>query len=224
MPRSMGVNFRDVIFEPSATFADVAERPRWVAPLLVVSTAVLVVSALMMPLWEAMQVQQLQSMPAEERAQAEQMMAAFKWVGVAVSPIVVAVITALTALLFWTWGAVAGARNAEYKVAFSALVYTSVIVFLQTILQAVIMAVKGAEQLAREGGPPTFGLALFIDRGDMGKILWGQIENLNFFAIWYAAVLAIAGIHALRMSRGASIAFAIVMFVIGGVLQAFQPG
>lgn len=221
--RSVWDNFRDVVFEPSRTFEDVAERPRWLIPLLILSAAVLAVSFFMMPLYEAMQARALAQMPPDARAQAEAAAGIFKWVGFAISPIAIAVITAATALLFWTWGAVSGARNADYTVAFTALVYANAIVFLQSVLQAVVVAVKGAEQVAREGGPPTFGLALFMERGDLSRWVWGQIENVNFFSIWYAAVIGIAGVHALRMSRGAATAWAVAMFVIGGFLLAIQP-
>ncbi len=40
--RSVAKNFGDVILEPSATFEDVAERPRWLVPLIVIAVAKIV--------------------------------------------------------------------------------------------------------------------------------------------------------------------------------------
>ena len=57
-----------------------------------------------------------------------------------------------------------GRPRSAPKVAFTAIVYTGVIGILQLIAQAIVVSVKGAEQVALEGGPPTFGLALFLER------------------------------------------------------------
>ena len=221
--RSTAENLRDVILAPSATFEDVRERPRWLIPLLVVAIGTLVASYFMMPLYEEMQRIALtaREMTEEQRAQAMQQMERFKYVGLAFGPIMVAVISALVGLLLWAWAAISGAREPRYKVAFTAIVYTGVIGILQLIAQAIVVALKGAEQVALEGGPPTFGLALFLERGDMPRILWGLLANVNFFAIWTAVVVAIAGIHAMRMGKGAAYAFAILMWLVGGVMLGF---
>ncbi|HUP00948.1 MAG TPA: YIP1 family protein [Gemmatimonadota bacterium] len=224
--RSAWENLRDVVLEPSATFEDVAGRPRWLAPLLILAGATFVVSFFMLPLYVEMQQMALleREMTPEQREQAATGMEAFKWIGLFIAPLAFAVLTALIALLFWGWAAVSGGRNAEYRVAFTALVYAGVIGFLQSVVQAVVVAIKGAEQVAREGGPPLFGLSLFFDRGDMPRLLWGQIANINFFSIWYAVVIGIAGVYALRMSRGSAWALAAVIFLVFGFLTAFQGG
>lgn len=224
--RSMAENFRDVIVDPEATFEDVAERPKWVMPLVVLAVATLVVSFFMLPMWTEMQQAQLagQDMTAEQMEQSRQMMETFKWVGLVMAPIMTAVIMAIWAFLFWGWGTMAGAKNARYGVAFAAVVYAGLIYLLQSVAQAVVVVAKGAEQVAAEGGPPTFGVTLFLDRGDLSGLVWGLLSNINFFSIWYAVVIAIAGQHALKMGKGASWGFAVVVWVISGIFLAFQPG
>ena len=221
--RSIWDNLRDVVLAPSDTFEDVRERPRWLIPLLVVMVATLIVSYFMMPLYSEMQRAGVMAsdMTPEQREQALGSMEAFKWIGLAAGPIMVGIISALIALLFWGWAAISGARDPQYKVAFAAMVYANVIQILQAVAQAIVVAVKGAEQVALEGGPPTFGLALFLERGDMPRLLYGLLANVNFFSIWAAIVMAIAGVVAMRMSKGAAYGFAIVMWLIGGVILAF---
>lgn len=222
--RSIWDNFRDVILEPSATFEDIGRRPKVLIPLLVMLAATIVVSYFLMPLYAEMQELQLQAreMSPEQREQAQRMMENFKWIGLAFTPIIVMVIMVFSALLFWAWGAISGGKNASFKIAFSALVFSGIIYVLQSIAQAIVVAVKGAEQVALEGGAPTFGLALFIERGDMSRWLWGLVASVNFFSIWYAIVLAIAGIQALKMSKGSAYAFAVFMWLIGAIMFAFQ--
>ncbi len=224
--RSVWENMRDVVLAPSATFEDVRERPRWLAPLLVIMALTLVTSFLMIDLYMEMQRAGVMArdMPAEQREQALLTMESFKYVGLVAGPILVAVFSAIFALLFWGWAAISGAREPTYKVAYTAMIYTGVIQILQAIAQAIVVALKGPEQVAREGGPPTFGLALFMERGDMPGLLWGLLANINFFAIWGAIVLAIAGVHALRMSKGAAWGFAVAMWLITGLFLAFSPG
>lgn len=222
--RGFGANLRDVFLEPSSTFDDVAEHPKWLVPLLVLLAITTVITFFQMPLWSEMQELALarQDMTPEQREQAMSGMAVFKWVGLAIAPIATAILTAIFGFLFYGWGAVTGARNARFSVAFTALIYTGFIMMIQSAAQSVVVAVKGAETVAREGGPPFFGLSLFVERGDMPAILWGFIQNLNFFSIWYTAVLAIAGVHAIRMGKGSAWSFALAMWVIGGLLMALQ--
>lgn len=224
--RSTWENIRDVVLAPSATFEDVRARPRWLVPLLVIMAATLVTSFIMMPLYMELQRAGVMArdMPAEQREQALQAMESFKYVGLVAGPLMVAIFTAIFALLFWGWAAISGAREPTYKIGFTALIYTGVIQILQAVAQAIVVALKGAEQVAREGGPPTFGVALFMERGDMPALLWGFLANINFFSIWGTIVLAIAGVHAMRMGKGAAWGFAIFLWLIGGLFLAFSPG
>jgi len=221
--RSVWQNLVDVIFAPGSTFDDVREHPRWLVPLLVITALTLVVSFLLMPL--TLEVQRIAM--ADRGMTPEQVEGALGMVrifGVIGAPLAVVVFTALFALVFWGWAAISGAHQASYKVAFTAMIYTGVIQILQAVAQWIVVFVKGAEQVAREGGPPTFGLALFLERGDMPALLWGFLANVNFFSIWGAVVTAIAGIHAMRMSKGAAYAFAIVMWLITALFLVLQPG
>ncbi|HEY7472377.1 MAG TPA: YIP1 family protein [Gemmatimonadota bacterium] len=218
--RSTWQNLRDVVLAPSATFADVRERPRWLVPLLIVAGLTLIVSYFMMPLYSEMQRigMMARDMSPAQRDEALRQMERFKYVGLAFGPIMVTVISALVGLLLWGWAAISGAREPSYKVAFTSIVYTGVIGILQLIAQAIVVSVKGAEQVALEGGPPTFGLALFLDREGLPKIVYGLLANVNFFSIWTLIVVAIAGVVAMKMSKGAAYGFSIVVWLIGGVI------
>lgn len=223
--RSMAENFRDVVLDPEVTFEDVAERPKWLMPLIVLAVVTLIVSYFMMPLWAEMQAEALaeQDLSAEQLEQQRQMMETFKWVGLAMAPIMTALISLLWGFLFWGWGTIAGAKNSRFAVALTAVVYAGLIYIFQSIAQAIVVVAKGAETVAAEGGPPTFGLTLLIERGEMSGLVWAFLSNVNFFSIWYAVVIAIAGQHALKMSKGASWGFAIAGWVLAGLLMTLQP-
>lgn len=225
--RPIGQNFRDVVFAPRATFEDVAERPRWVAPLLILAAILLAMAFFNLPMVEELQrtaIMDDQRLSDAQREQTLGQLATWKWVGVAAAPIVFGVVTAFMGLLLWGWSVIAGAKNAEYPIAFTALVYASAVTVLQVVLQALVIAIKGAETVAREGGPPLFGLSLFVDRGDMPALLWGQLANINFFSIWYSVLVALAAIYALKASRRAAYALGVAVFVISGFLTAVGPG
>lgn len=221
--RSMWDNFRDVILAPGAAFDDVGRNPRWLGPLIVIMVATVVTSFLLMPMSVEMQklAMMKRDMPADQREQALQMIETFKWVGLAIAPIMVVLLTAVYGLFFWAWSAVTGAKNASFKVAFAALLFTGAIPMLEAVAKAIVLFIKGAEQVAREG-PPTFGLALFIDLSDMSRWMWALMANVNFFSIWNAAVVAIAGIYALRMSKGSAYAFAVVVWLLNILWLALQ--
>ena len=218
--RSVVKNIIDVFVEPSATFKDVAERPKWLVPLIISLVVGFALSYLLLPMTV-----ELQRLGMAEREmtpeQIDQAMGFVKFYPV-IGLVIGTVFTAVFAFFFWGWATVSSAKNARYVVAFTALTYCGFIYLLQIIAQAVVVQIKGGEEVAREGGPPTFGLGLFLEQGEMNGLLWGLIESVNFFAIWSAVVLAIAGIYALRMSRGSATAFAVFMWVIGGLLMALQ--
>ncbi|MGH7588643.1 MAG: YIP1 family protein [Gemmatimonadota bacterium] len=225
--RSVWKNFTDAIFAPSETFVDVGRRPRILVPLLALLAAVTIIAWFHMPVWSELQALTIAENPdltPEQREAAIAGMENYMWIGLAITPIGFGVILALSALLFWGWAAISGAGNADYKVAYSSLIYASVVIVVQMILQAVVIGIKGAGQVAREGGPPLFGLSLFLDRDEWPRLVWGLLASLNFFSIWYTILVVIAGIHALRMSRGSAIAVAIAMFLVGAVLLSFQGG
>lgn len=208
-------------------FEAVAERPRWVAPLLILTAILLAMTFFNLPMVEELQriaIMDDQRLSDAQREQALGQLATWKWVGVAAAPIVFGVVTAFMGLLLWGWSVIAGAKNAEYPIAFTALVYASAVTVFQVVLQALVIAIKGAETVALEGGPPLFGLSLFVDRGDMPALLWGQLANINFFSIWYSVLVALAAIHALKASRGAAYALGAAVFVISGFLTAVGPG
>jgi hypothetical protein len=223
--RSVWKNFTDAVFAPGETFEDVGRRPRILVPLLVLLAAVTVVAWFHMPVWSELQELKLAENPdlsPDQRQTAIAGMENYMWIGLAVTPVGFAGVLALSALLFWGWAAISGAKNADYKAAYSSLIYASVVIVLQMILQAVVIGIKGAEQVAREGGPPLFGLSLFLDRDDFPGLVWGLLASFNFFSIWYTVLAVIAGIQALRMSRGSAIAVAVAMFLVGAVLLSFQ--
>ena len=223
--RSVWKNFSDAIFAPGETFLDVGRRPRVLVPLLLLLAAVLIVSWFHMPVWSELQAIKMAANPdmsPEQREAAISGMQRFMWIGLLITPVGFGLVLALSALLFWGWAAISGAANADYKIAFSALIYASVVIVLQMVLQAVVIGIKGAELVAREGGPPLFGLSLFLDRDDFPKLVWGLLASLNFFSIWYTILVVIAGVHTLRMSRGSAIVIAVVMFLVGAVLLSFQ--
>ncbi len=221
--RPVATNVRDVVLAPSATFEDVGRHPRWLAPLLIVMALTAVTSFLLMPMSVEMQKLGLagRDMSAEQREQAIQMINTFKWIGVVAGPVFVAIFSAIYSLFFWAWAAISGAKNASFKIAFTALIYAGMVLVLQSFAQAVVVWVKGAEQVAREGAP-TFGLALFVERGDMSRWLWGLVANLSFFTIWHAVLVAIAGVYALRMSRGSAYAFAIAVWILNVLWLGLQ--
>lgn len=225
-PRSVWENVRDVVLQPSSTFADVAERPNWLAPLLVVGIGTMIVAVLMKPALEALQfatILESEALGPDEREAALAAIEAWSWIGVVIAPVAFAIVTAILAFLFWGWAAVVGARNAEYPVALAALAYAGVVGWIQGLLQALVVGLKGAETVAREGGPPLFGLSLFLDRGDLPALAWGMIANVNLFSIWFAVLVGVAGIHALKASKGAATVAAVGVWFVQGLLTALQP-
>ena len=224
--RSVWRNLVDVVHAPRATFDDVREHARWAAPLTAVLVATAIVSYVMLP--SLIQLQRLQvfdRIPLEKQAEALKQVEAFAGLpGLVLSVITTPVIMLLVTVLLWGFALVTGRQDARFSTAFTAIVYANVVYVLQALVQAAIIVVRGAEQVAADGGPPLFGLSLVVERAAVSPLAWGVLGNVNVFSIWHAFVLAIAGMHAMRMAREPAIAFAAVLWVVGGLVFGLQQG
>lgn len=222
--RSVWDNLRDVVMQPGATFRDLYANPRVLIPLVVILVLMGIVLFFLEPtLTELRRLQVLDRVSEDQREAALSQVEMFSGlVGVVMGLVFTVVFMGIIAFLLWSFAMVTGAGNAGYKTAFGVLTYAAVINVLQGIAQVIVVGLKGAETVAREGGPPTFGLALLMERGDMHRLLYGLLANINFFSIWYAVVVAIGGAVALKMSRGTARAFGVFIWVLIGLFMALQ--
>ncbi len=229
-PAGMGefARITGVFFEPGKTFQDIADRPRWVVPVVLI----ILVSIVYMVLytqhvgWERMMRHQMETssraaqMTNEQKEQAIATQARFApiagYVGAVVGlPIYLLVSSAVLLAI------VAGMMSAsvKFKQIFAVMAYASLTGLVSAILTIVVMFLKNPDDFNMQN-PLVFNPGAFMDPLSTPKFLYSLAGSLDLFVFWNIFLIA-TGIKAAagkRMSFGKAL-FAVVLpwgvFVLG---------
>jgi hypothetical protein len=200
-PQGLGEGSRltGVFFEPAKTFADVAERPGFWAPLILV----IVVSLVYMALygqhvgWERMARQQVAAssraaqMTPEQREMQIQMTtkfgSVFAYAGVLLGIPLVWLIWAAILL-----GIVKGmmAAQVRLKQIFAIIAYSSVPGVIMALLAIAVMFMKPPDDFNLQN-PLVFNPGAFMDPTTSSKFLYSLATSLDLFRLWTLVLIGI---------------------------------
>ena len=187
-----------VFFEPGKTFADVAERPRWIVPILI---GILIGLSFSYALnshigWETTIRQSLANnpsttdMPADKKEEAIARGAKFAsiiaWVGSIIGPPFFILI--ISGILTGLFNALMGTDLKFYQM-FCVTAYAMLVRGLYTLLVILVMYLKPPEDFDIQVSP--FSPAAYLSRHDTPKWLYSLAGSLDLFVIWTIVVLAI---------------------------------
>jgi hypothetical protein len=222
-----------VFFEPGKVFADVTQRPRWIAPVLV---SIIVGLGLVYAIsthvgWEQTVRQTLANnqrvadLPADQR---ERMIATGTkfasiggWISALAAPLFILIIAAVLAGLF------NGLLGAELKFAqaFAVTAYAMLVRALFTALLILLVYLKPPEDFNPQISP--FSPAAYMNRLDTPKWLFSLAGSLDLFTLWAIVLLAIGfSVAARKMSFSKSLTVIAIPWLVWVVaqmmLQSFQ--
>jgi hypothetical protein len=207
----------NLLFEPTAVFERVREKPRFWQPYLVVAIIVVTVQVLMLPYSKAALAPMYQQMAQQNPAAAEAAQK-FAFVGVIAWPIVLAILLLLNALVLWVLVSVVGGEG-KFSLLLSVATYTSVTFALVQIISLLVLVVKGKEGLTSpEDLQPAIGLDLLISGG--GRFLTAFLKTVNPLSIWGVVLTAIGIGTTHRLSKGSAYTVAILGFLIAALIGA----
>lgn len=223
-----------VFFEPGKVFADLAQKPRWIVPVVIMIllglASVYVISTHVG--WDTVVRIQLNSssrtadLTADQKEQAIERGAkigsVIGWVAAVLGPplfilIVAGVLTGLFNALIGT--------DLTFSQMFSITAYAFMVRALFSILLTLIIYLKPAEDFNIQTSP--FSLAILLNKQETPKWLFALAGSLDLFAIWLVVLLALGfSVAARKLSFGkALIGVAIPWLVIVAatvVLQSFS--
>jgi hypothetical protein len=187
-----------VFFEPGKVFADVAQRPRWIAPILI---SMLIGLALVYAIsthigWEQTVRQSIASnprtadLPADQREKAiatgTKIASILGWVGALLgAPLSVLIIAGVLTGLF------NGLLGTELKFAqtFAITAYALLVRAVLAALLILLVYLKPPEEFNIQVSP--FSPAAYMNRLDNPKWLMSLAGSLDLFTIWSIVLLAI---------------------------------
>jgi len=216
-----------VLFEPTAVFQRVGEKPRFLAPYLGLAAVQVVIALLMIPY----------ARPVMEAAMAEGMRARgvsgpppnaglFVYIGVIGQPVFLVVVLLLAAAVVWMMTSLFGGE-AKFTTLLSVVTYSSITFIIQLAVTFLVLAVRGAENIQSPADlQPALGLDLLAPetKGFVGGLLRG-VNPFSIAGYWLTGI-GVAVTHKLPRSTGYTIAGAslVVMVVVGAAFAMLGPG
>jgi membrane protein, antimicrobial resistance system len=209
-----------VLFEPTAVFERVAQRPRFLAPFLVMCAIQIAIYFANMPFLKAGMAAQMASRPAGGPDPSK-----FLFIGAFFIPIGIGIALLLGGLILWMLVSVFGGEG-KFGTLLSVASYAAVpSVVLLAIVGTIVLHLQGVGEISSpQDMQPALGLDLLAPgaKGFMGAAL----KAINPFGIWGLVLTAIgvSTTHRLSKSTGytiATIAFLIGVLIAGGFAAMF---
>jgi hypothetical protein len=202
-----------VFFEPSKTFADIAQRPGWMVPLIL---TILVAMAFSMAVaqhigWDRVVRHQfetnsrLQQMPQEQKDQAIALQVRIASVSAYAAPVIfvpLADIIMAAVLLGIAGGIMSGGMR--FKQVFAVVCYGGLPAVISGILKVVVIFLKNPEDIAIENPLPFFNLGALMDPNTPSKALYAFASSMDLFTIWGILLMATG----LKAAAGKRLSFA----------------
>jgi hypothetical protein len=187
-----------VFFEPGKTFSDIAQRPSWIVPLVLVILAVIGVTYTLSQRvgWERILRHQMetnsrfQQMSAEQRDQTLAIQMKFAAVsGYGIAVIVVPIIDVIiAAVLLGIAGGLMGG-GMRFKQVFATVCWSGMPGLLSAILTIVVIFLKNPDDYNPQN-PTAFNLGAFLDPNTGSKFVYSLASSLDVFVIWTILLLA----------------------------------
>jgi hypothetical protein len=187
-----------VFFEPGKTFRDIAQRPTWIVPMILVIVAVIGVTTTISQRigWESVMRRQMESssrfqqMSQEQRDQtlAVQMKFApvFGYVGALVGVPIYDVIAA--AVLLGIAGGLMGG-GMRFKQVFATVCWSGLPGIPSAILTIVVIFLKNPDDLNLQN-PIAFNLGAFMDPNTPAKFAYSLASSMDLFVFWTIFLMA----------------------------------
>jgi hypothetical protein len=210
-----------VLYEPTAVFERVRERPRFLMPFLGLCAIQIVLYLVNLPFLKvAMQAQMAQA-PAGGPDPSK-----FLAIGAAFIPVGLAIAFLLGGLILWVLVSVVGGEG-KFGTLLSVATYASVpTVIVLAIVGTIVLRLQGTGQITSpQDMQPALGLDLLVP-GATG-FLGAALKAVNPFGLWGLVLTAIGVSTTHRLSKGsgyvvATIAFLIGVCIAGGAAALFK--
>jgi len=198
-PKSFFERLVGVFVSPGATFADIARKPNFFAPLIVSILATMAVFETMLAKIGAERIvrQSLEqsgrasNMSPDQMQQALEQGAKFTGIfmhltGLLLAPILLLVVAGVGLLIM---NAIFGSRL-KFKTAFSVTAYAYLVNLLGVIIALVMILVADPEQFNTQNPAPT-NLGFFFNPRETSKPMLSLLGSLDIFSIWLITLLGI---------------------------------
>ncbi|HEV8510673.1 MAG TPA: YIP1 family protein [Gemmatimonadales bacterium] len=207
-----------VLFEPSAVFERVREKPSFLLPFLAICAVQVVLYFVNLPFLKAGMAAQMASRPAGGPDPSS-----FLWIGALFIPVGIAIALVLGGFILWVLVSLFGGE-AKFGTLLSVATFAAVpSVILLSIVGTVVLHMQGVGQIASpQDMQPALGLDLLAPgaKGFVGAAL----KAVNPFGIWGLVLMAIGVSTTHRLAKGTGYAIGTIAFLIGVAIAGMFAG
>jgi hypothetical protein len=211
-----------VLFEPTAVFERIRERPRFLLPAIGLSVIVIVITYFMQPFTQAAMASRMAQI-AQQNPQAAANAAKFQSIGLIFAPIGVFIALLMAAVIYWLLVMLVAGGDAKFKTLLSVAAYTALPAILLQAAALLVLKMKGVEAVSSmEDLRPPLGLNLLAPNatGFTGAVLAG----INPFSLWGMVLTAIGIQVTHKTSKGGAYTVAIIAMLLGVLIGALFAG
>jgi hypothetical protein len=211
-----------VLFEPTAVFERVRERPRFLLPAIGLSVIVIVITYFMQPFTQAAMASRMAQI-AQQNPQAAANAAKFQSIGLVFAPIGVFIALLIAAVIYWLLVMLVAGGDAKFKTLLSVAAYTALPAILLQAATIAVLKMKGVEAVSSmEDLRPPLGLNLLAPNatGFTGAVLAG----INPFSLWGMVLTAIGIQVTHKTSKAGAYTVAIIAMLLGVLIGAMFAG
>lgn len=207
-----------VLFEPSAVFGRVRERPSFLLPFLTICAFQIVIYIVNMPFLKAGMAAQMASRPAGGPDPSK-----YLWIGAVFIPIGIAIALVIGGGILWVLVSLFGGE-AKFSRLLSVATYASVpSVILLAIVGTIVLHMQGVGQITSpQDMQPALGLDLLAP-GATGFV-GAALKAVNPFSIWGLVLTAIGVSTTHRLPKSTGYIVATISFAIGVCIAAVFAG
>jgi hypothetical protein len=200
-----------VLFDPTAVFERVREKPRFLAPFVALALAVVLITILQLPYSKAAMVAQMSQRP---NITPDQVQTALKFasVGVVVAPVAYAIILVINAFLLWVVVSLVGGE-ARFMTLWSVTTYASIAYVLLSAVGLIVLTMRGTSAIASPLDlQPALGLDLLAP--DAKGFALALLRGINPFSLYglFLTATGIAVTH--QISKGAAYTAATIQLLV----------
>jgi hypothetical protein len=207
-----------VLFEPTAVYERVRERPRFLAPFLTLAAITVVIVVLQLPYTKAALAAQLAQTPNVPPERAAAALRVGPIIGIVVAPIAYGLFMVINALILWVGTSVLGGEG-KFATLLSVTTYASITFTLLQLIGVVVLTMRGPDSITSMLDlQPSLGLDLLAP--DAKGFALGLLRGINPFTL-YGVFLTATGIAVThKASKGVAYTAAGIQFVIALLIGA----
>jgi hypothetical protein len=200
-----------VLFEPTAVFERVREKPRFLAPFLGLAVITVAIVVLQLPYTKAAMAAQFAQTPNMTPEQAQTAMK-FAGVGIAAAPIFVALFLLVNALILWVSTSVLGGEG-KFATLLSVTTYAGITYTLLQLIGVVVLTMRGPGSITSVVDlQPSLGLDLLAP--DAKGFTLALLRGINPFTLYGLFLTGLGIVVTHRTSKGVAYTAAGIQFVI----------